>query len=254
MGALDGKPLFDYIISDNTITPVESAQSYAEKLILLPCYQPVDTKRPQTRLLKRTDYFLPEDAFVFCSFNQSFKISENIFLVWMRLLKQVPDSVLWLLDCNALAKANLIKTAEAQGLSANRLVFAPREPFAKHLARHQLADLMLDTLPYNAHTTASDAVWGGLPLLTVLGDTFAGRVAASILSAANLTELITCDLAEYEAKALYFAQNRTALAIIKQKMADTKKTMPLFDTYNFTKKLEAHFKMIWQAYLLTKKL
>ena len=251
MGTLNGESLFDYIITDNTITPPESAQFYAEKLILLPCYQPVDRKRMTAKPPKRADYHLPENAFVFCSFNQSFKISEAIFAIWMRLLNNVPDSVLWLLDCNALAKSNLTKAAFAHGISPSRLIFAPREPINKHLARHKLADLMLDTLPYNAHTTASDALWAGLPLLTIISDTFAGRVAASILTAAQLPELITYNLAEYEAKALYFAQNSAALAEIRQKIESTKSSMPLFVTNTFTKILETSLQAAWQKHLLT---
>ncbi len=249
MGALAGQSLFDYMISDNTITPLESECFYAEKLIRLNCYQPIDTKRAQAKPPKRADYQLPENAFVFCSFNQSFKISADIFAIWLRLLLQVDNSVLWLLDCNSIAKQNLIKTAIHHGVSNRKLIFAPRETFMKHLARHALADLMLDTLPYNAHTTASDAIFAGLPLLTCQGTTFAGRVASSLLLNNGLPELVTTHLADYEAKALYWAQNPAELTALKLKLTQHKANMPISNTKAFTTELETNLHTIWQAHI-----
>ena len=242
--------LFDYLLSDAFITPVEAALDYAEKLLLLPdCYQPNDRKRPVGKTPSRESCQLALDSFVFCCFNQTFKITPEVFAVWMRLLKATPNSVLWLLDCNQWAKQNLIIEAEKSGVSAEKLVFAPRIAIADHLARHVHADLFLDTLPYNAHTTCSDALWMGMPVITCAGDTFAARVAGSLLSAADLTELITYTLEDYENKALYLASNSKILTEIKQKLLAEKMTSALFDTANFSKALEASYQTIWQNYL-----
>lgn len=245
MGELDGKPLFDYLLSDAFITPPESVQNYAEKLALLPhTYQSNDRKRPIAQAKHRQEYGLPEHGFVFCCFNQTFKILPQVFEVWMRLLKQVPSSVLWLLECNALAKANLIKEAETRGISANRLVFAPRVTVAEHMARQTCADLFLDTLPYNAHTTTSDALWMGLPVLTCSGETFASRVAGSLLQAAELPELITYSLQAYEAKALQLANNPEELKRIKAHLISKRDQLPLFDTAQFARDLEQIYRRI----------
>ncbi len=250
MGRISVKPLFDYLLSDTTITPPEHEEHYAEKLAFLPhSYQPNDRKRPIGKATNRTEYDLPDDAFVFCCFNQTYKILPNMFDIWMRLLAKVPHSVLWLLDCNPLAKQNLNREAEARNIDSERLIFAPRTNMADHLARHALADLFLDTLPYNAHTTTSDALWMGLPVLTCQGETFAGRVAASLLNAAHLPELITTTMDEYEAQALHLATHPQALNIIKDKLAQTKDTIPLFDTALFARNLEAIYQEMWRNYL-----
>ena len=242
--------LFDYLLSDAFITPAEAAPDYAEKLLLLPdCYQPNDRKRPVGKTPSRESCQLASDSFVFCCFNQTFKITAEVFSVWMRLLKATPNSVLWLLDCNHWAKQNLIIEAERLGVSAERLVFAPRIAIADHLARHEHADLFLDTLPYNAHTTCSDALWMGVPVLTCAGDTFSARVAGSLLKAAGLTELITYTLQDYENKALYLSKNTAELQAIKQKLLAERMTSPLFDTASFAKSLEASYQTIWQNYL-----
>lgn len=248
MGSLQGKPLFDYVLSDAYITPTASQQNYAERLLLLPgSYQPNDRNRPIGKTPARVDYGLPEDAFVYCCFNQSFKITPSMFACWMRILQQVPDSVLWLLDSNATATANLQAAAKAAGIDPNRLVFAPRVAMADHLARHALADLFLDTLPYNAHTTASDALWMCLPVLTCSGDTFAARVAGSLLHAVNLPELIAPDMAAYEAMAIRLADDRDALEGYRERLQQASADLPLFDTRQFAKKLEAVYQDIWQA-------
>lgn len=246
----DNRPLFDYLLSDAFITPTATAPHYAEQLALLThCYQPNDRKRPVSQSPSREACQLPGESFVFCCFNQSFKITPEVFTVWMRLLKATPNSVLWLLDCNIWAKQNLINEAAKLGVSAEKLVFAPRISIADHLARHAHADLFLDTLPYNAHTTCSDALWMGVPVITCAGDTFAARVAGSLLSAADLTELITYTLQDYENKSLYLSKNPTELARIKQKLLADKKTSALFDTANFTKSLETRYQKIWQSYM-----
>ena len=177
-----GAPFIDYIVADDFIVPRDRQTLYAEKLAYLPdCYQPNDTRREIAAAPGRAACGLPAQGFVFCAFNNSFKITPAFFAIWMRLLQQVPGSVLWLLESNALVRRNLTAVAAAAGVDPDRLVFAPMLPHGQHLARHRHADLFLDTLPCNAHTTASDALWAGLPVLTCAGETFAGRVAGSIV-------------------------------------------------------------------------
>ncbi|MEZ0330848.1 MAG: tetratricopeptide repeat protein [Methylophilaceae bacterium] len=254
MGSLAGSPLFDYLISDGFITPPSftsnsESTGYAEKLALLPtCYQANDSKRPVAATPTRQQAGLPADAFVYCCFNQSFKILPEVFNVWMRLLQKVPDSVLWLLECNPLAKANLKREAAARGVKAERLIFAPRIAMAQHLARQALADLFLDTLPYNAHTTASDALWMGLPVLTCAGESFASRVAGSLLHAADLPELVTINLIDYEEKALMLATNPDQLGTIKKKLGIKNRELALFNTAKFTRDIEQLYQDIWQNY------
>lgn len=233
------RPLFDYLITDDFITPPATAKHYAEKLISLPnCYQPNDRHRPVGKKPSREACGLPEGAFVFCCFNQSFKITPAIFTVWMHILKVQTDSVLWLLECNVWAKQNLNAEAAKHGIQPHRIIFAPRVSIADHLARHVHADLFLDTLPYNAHTTCSDALWMGVPVLTCTGTTFASRVAGSLLNACNLPELITDNLSAYEEKALELAQNKETLSHLKQKLFANKATAALFDTTLFAHNLE----------------
>ena len=172
-----------------------------------------------------------------------------MFDIWMRLLKARPDSVLWLLECNAWAKENLRREAQLREIDAKRLIFAPRVPIGDHLARHTLADLFIDTLPYNAHTTCSDALWVGLPVLTCAGETFASRVAGSLLKAVNLPELITYSLEEYELRALQLANNPDELAAAGHKLAQNKEVLPLFDTRRFAQHLEQAYQTMWQTYL-----
>ena len=246
----DSRPLFDYLLTDHFITPPEAAGNYAERLAALPySYQPNDRKRPVDQMPSRADCALPDGAFVFCCFNQTFKITADFFNTWMRLLNTVPNSVLWLLDCNRWAKQNLIEQANLQGVATERLIFAPRVSIASHLARHVHADLFLDTLPYNAHTTCSDALWMGLPVLTCTGDSFASRVAASLIKAAGLDELITCTLEDYETKALYLARNPQVLDSMQQKLITEKMTSALFDTARFTSSLEAIYENMRDEHL-----
>ncbi len=250
MGGINEQPLFDYILTDSFISPPDSAKHYTEQLALLPhCYQPNDRKRPIGKMLSREACQLPNNAFVFCCFNQTFKITPDIFAIWIRLLKAVPNSILWLLDCNTWARQNLINEAVAQGIACERLIFAPRTAIADHLSRHTHADLFLDTLPYNAHTTCSDALWMGVPVLTCAGDTFASRVAGSLLNAADLAELITYTLRDYENKALYLAKNPAILVAMNEKLLATKLTSALFDTTRFARSLEDIYQTIWKRYL-----
>lgn len=247
-----GVPYMDYIIADPRLIHAGEENFYSEKIVRLPdTYQPTDSKREITaETPARSSLGLPENAFVFCSFNNSYKITPDIFAIWMRLLKQVGGSVLWLLDGGKTVKANLAREAAAHGVDAARLVFAPRMPQMPHLARHRAANLFLDTLPYNAHTTASDALWAGLPLLTCAGDTFASRVAASILTAAGLPELITTTLADYEALALSFAKDSQKLTAIRQKLLKNRDSCALFDTGRYARKIESAFdKMATRARL-----
>ena len=234
----NGKPLFDYILTDSFISPPEHATDYAEKLAILPCYQPNDRKRPIGNTPTRAECGLPEDAFVFCCFNQTFKMTPAVFATWMRILKATPNSVLWLLECNTWAKQNLIREAALQGITETRLIFAQRTSIAEHLARHAQADLFLDTLPYNAHTTCNDALWMNLPVLTCLGDTFSARVAGSLLSALGLSELITHDLQAYENKAIQLAKDAHNLQVIKQTLIANKTSSTLFNTALFAQSLE----------------
>jgi len=211
MGKINGRPLFDAIIVDATLSQV----ALAEQTIALPCYQPNNAKRPAAEAGTRTQHGLPEQGFVFCCLNQSFKITPEVFASWMRILQQVPDSVLWLLQCNQWATHNLQQQAQVAGIATNRLVFAPRTSIAEHIARQQHADLMLDTAPYNAHTTASDALWQGVLLLTVAGDTFPARVSASLLKHIGLDGCICADWATLEQRAIHLAQDKQALALLK---------------------------------------
>jgi predicted O-linked N-acetylglucosamine transferase (SPINDLY family) len=191
---------------------------------------------------------LKGNGFVFCCFNNNFKIAPETFDSWSRVLKQVDGSVLWLLESNATAAGNLRKEARSRGLDPDRLIFAPLVPLPDHLARHRCADLFLDTLPYNAHTTASDALWSGLPVVTQIGETFAGRVAASLLNAIGLPELITSTPQAFEELAIELATNPKKLAEIKSKLASNRLTTPLFDTDLFTRHIERAYEAIYERY------
>jgi protein O-GlcNAc transferase len=238
-----GAGYIDYMIADSTVVPEDESLFYAEQVVRLPgAYQVNDDKRQiGSYTPARHECGLPDAAFVFCCFNNTQKHTPVFFDIWMRLLKATENSVLWLLDGGPAASANLRSAAEQRGVSPRRLIFAPKLVLPEHLARHRQADLFLDTLPYNAHTTASDALWAGLPLVTCLGETFAGRVAASLLKAIGLEELITRSLAEYEALALRLAQEPADLAAIKDRLARNRHTYPLFDTARFTRHIESAY-------------
>jgi len=239
-----GASYIDYAIVDRTVVPASQQGDYTEKLVYMPsCYQVNDARRPRPEHgSTREDAGLPRDAFVFCCFNNTFKLAPRMFDVWMRILRDVDGSVLWLMEDNAWAAANLRKEARARGVDEERLVFARRVPLAQHLARHRLADLFLDTLPYNAHTTASDALWMTLPVLTCIGESFAGRVAASLVHAVGMGELVVVTLDEYEARATALARDAQALAALRDKLAASLRGAPLFDARAFTRDLEAAYR------------
>ena len=240
----------DYLIADQTLIPQEAQQAYSEKIAYLPnSYQANDRKRViSDKRFTKGDLGLPEQGFIFCSFNNNYKILPATFEIWMRILKAVDGSVLWLYEDNAAAADHLRQEAEKRGVHPSRLVFAKRMPLAEHLARHQLADLFIDAFPCNAHTTASDALWAGLPVLTLMGNSFASRVAASLLKAIELPELITSTPQAYEALAIEIAKNPAKLAALKQKLASNRLTTPLFDTPQFTKDLERSYVQIYERY------
>lgn len=240
-----GAGYIDYVIADRTLVPASHRRDYLEKVVCLPhSYMPHDEKgrAVSDRPLTRREFGLPDDGFVFCCFNNGYKINPHMFRIWMRLLKAVDRSILWLSEMNVTAAENLRKYTADAGVDPGRLLFAARLPSsADYLARHRLADLFLDTAPYNAHTTASDALWTGLPVLTLMGETFAGRVAASLLEAAGMPELIAATPDSYERTAVEIATRPELLAALKRKLADRRLTAPVFDTARFTKHIEAGY-------------
>jgi protein O-GlcNAc transferase len=243
-----GASYIDYIIADQVVIPESERDCYAEKVVYLPhTYQANDNRRPIPEIgTSRAEHGLPDDAFVFCNFNQSYKLTPSMFSVWIKLLKQVEGSVLWLLESNKWQAQNLRTEIARQGIAPDRIIFAPMVSPAAHLARLGLADLFLDSLPYNAHTTASDALWAGLPLLTCLGSTFPGRVAASVLKAGGMPELVTSSLDEYEALALTLARDRDRLFSLRRKLQQNRRTSPLFDTDTYRRHLESAYRKMWE--------
>jgi protein O-GlcNAc transferase len=244
MGKLHQKSLFDYIIVDEVVAPEQSY--FSEQCITMSCYQPNNSVRPLGKSGSRADHNLPDDVFVFCSFNQTFKITADVFASWMRILQQVPNSVLWLLECNSWARQNLIQKAQQAGVATERIIFAARTSIADHLARHQHADLFLDTLPYNAHTTASDALWMGLPIVTCIGSTFPSRVAASLLTTLEANDLITDTLDGYEKVAISLANNQNKLQVLRQHLSNHH--AKLFDNKAYVKALESKYNKIYHDY------
>jgi protein O-GlcNAc transferase len=239
-----GAGFIDYTIADRCVIPPEQQSCYAEAVIYLPdTYMPTDNTRTIGDVrVERIAAGLPADGFVFCAFNQHFKITPVVFDVWMRLLGSIENSVLWLSAGEPQTTDNLCREAERRGIAASRLVFARRVARAEdHLARHRLADLFLDTLPYNAHATAADALWAGLPVVTCIGSTFVGRVAASLLDALGMPELVTTSLADYEALAFRLATQPAALGAVRAKLAANRSTHPLFDTDRTRWHLEAAY-------------
>jgi len=234
-----GAKFVDYLIADRFTIPPEMRQHYTEKIIWMPdCFQANDSKRPRPKSPSRTECGLPESGFVFCCFNQTFKITPEIFDIWCRLLTSVPDSTLWLAESNPQAKINLMREAENRGVEPERIIMAPLLHRDEHLARLQCADLFLDTLPFNAGTTCSDALWMGLPVITCAGDAFASRMAGSLLAAIGAPELITYNLEDYCSLALGLATDRNKLDAIRSKIITSRDTTPLFDSKLFTLNLE----------------
>ncbi len=237
-----GAHFIDYVIADPVIIPPDMETFYSERILRLPhTYQPNDRQRTIAEALSRPEYGLPENAFVFCCFNQTFKISPEIFACWMRILQRFDTAVLWLLDDNPIATQNLRTAAIAHNVAPERLVIAPRLPLPLHLARYRVADLALDTSPYASHTTASDALWCGCPLVALRGETFPARVSASILTACGLPDLITDSIAIYEQKICELAASPEDLSNIKRRIIAAHDSTPLFDAIAFTHDLEALF-------------
>jgi protein O-GlcNAc transferase len=245
-----GAPFIDYLIADEFVIPPGKREYYREAIVYLPeCFQANDDRRPiSEREVSRAREGLPEDAFVFCSSNNTHKLNPPMFDIWMRLLGLVPGSVLWLLGPAAAAVDNLRGEATARGIDATRLVFAERVPYAEHLGRLKLSDLALDTLPFNAGATASDALWAGVPLLTCAGEAFAGRMAGSLLRTAGIPEMVTFSAEEYERKALELAQSPDLLRSLRRRLAENRTTAPLFDTLRFTRHLEAAYAEMWRRH------
>ncbi len=243
-----GASYMDYIIADRIVIPPEERQYFDENTVYLPdSYQVNDHRRAIAAMPGRAAMGLPGDAFVFCNFNNSYKLTPSTFAGWMRILKGVEGSVLWLLAGKPPFADNLARAAERHGVAPDRLVFAPDLPLDRHLARLKLADLFLDTLPYNAHTTASDALWAGLPLLTCRGTSFPGRVAASLLAAAGMPELITESQDEFEVMAIRLGRDAHAISALKNKLAANRLSCPLFDTDLFRRNIEAAYTAMAQA-------
>lgn len=245
-----GADLLDYAIGDGIVTPPEHQPFYREQLVRMPdSYQVNDRRRPaDAPVPTRAACGLPAEGIVFCAFHAAFKISPALFGLWMRILHRVPGSTLWLLEAGSDATANLRREAARHGVEPARLVFAPQRPQAGHLARYRLADLALDSFPYTGHTTTSDALWMGLPVLTMQGQTFASRVASSLLHAAGLTETVTHSFAEYEDRAVRLAGEPTTLAAYRRRLEAGRTTAPLFDSPRFTRALERAYKIMWDRH------
>jgi predicted O-linked N-acetylglucosamine transferase (SPINDLY family) len=245
-----GAPWMDYLIADQALIPADNRASYSERIAYLPgSYQPNDRQRRIEDIeLSRQDLGLPDGAFIFCSFNGAYKLTPQIFDVWVRVLQAVPESALWLLAPQEAVVANLRREAAARGLDVERLIFAPPVAPPVHLARLRAADLFLDTLPCNAHTTASDALWAGLPVLTCAGKSFAARVGASLLGAVGLPELITSSVDEYEALAVVLATDRERLGLLRERLRLNRLTAPLFDIDSYTRHLEAAYLKMYECH------
>lgn len=234
-----GTSCIDYVIADPYVVPPGAEAAYTEHVLRMPhCYQPNDRKRVVAAPKTRHKYGLPEEAFIFCCFNQSYKFTPDVFAVWMRLLKRVPHSLLWMVDIGVAAQHNLIEAARAHDITAEQLVFAPRLPNHEHLARYHVADVALDTFPYTSHTTLSDALWCGCPAIGLSGETFASRVSGSLLTTAGLGELITNSITEYEALAYRLATDAALLQSLREKVARARDDSPLFDSAQLTRDLE----------------
>ena len=235
-----GSSFIDYLVADKTLIPKEKSQYYSEKIIYMPdSYQPNDNKRKISRTnRKKSEFDLPNNSFVFCCFNTSYKITPEELDVWSNLLNKISHSVLWLIDTNKIAKKNLINSFKKRNINENRIIFAKNLPHDEHLERIRHADLFLDTFNYNAHTTCSDTLWAGVPLITKIGKQFSARVASSLLNAMNLSELITESKSEYEELALKLAKNKDYLIEIKKRISDNLLNSPLYDTKKYSKNFE----------------
>ena len=246
-----GAIFFDYIIADLTLIPETKKNFYSEEIIYMPnTYQPTSHSFvTSNKIFTKSEMHLPKESFVFCCFNNSYKISPIEFGIWMRILNKIGNSVLWLTGSNKWAKENLIKEAENHGIESKRLIFANQLPHPDHLARLKLADLFLDTFNVNAHTTTSDALWAGIPVITKIGNGFASRVAASILKAAGLQDLIVRNEKEYENLILEIANSPKKLVKIKETLSSNRLSKPLFNSEMYIGHLEDAYKKIYEKYL-----
>jgi predicted O-linked N-acetylglucosamine transferase (SPINDLY family) len=244
-----GTPYHQYIIADDTIIPPEYEKYYSERVIRLPCYQPTDRKRIVAETPTRAEVGLPHGAFVYCCFNGSQKVNPAMFRCWMSILHRTPNAVLWLLSCDAATDERLRQQAAAQGIAPDRLIFAARKGNAEHLARFPLADLFLDTSPYGAHTTASDAMWMGVPVVTVAGHSFASRVCASLVRAAGLPELVCNNRQAYTDLAVELGSDPDRLHALRERLRLGRDHCTLFNTPLLVARLEALFRQIWNDYL-----
>jgi predicted O-linked N-acetylglucosamine transferase (SPINDLY family) len=246
-----GSNCIDYIIADKVLIPQENQKHYSEKIVYLPhCYQVNDsTKKISDNIFTREELELPKDGFIFCCFNNNYKITPNVFDSWMKILKNVKDSIFWLFETNPIVIKNLQQEAKKRGVKSDRLIFAKRMTLDKHLARLKVADLFLDTLPYTAHTTSSDALWSGLPIIVHIGQSFQSRVSASLLTAIELPELITHSEKEYEDLAIKLATNPGQFVKIKNKLKKNRLKTPLFDAKLFTKNIESAYTIMHEKYL-----
>ena len=249
-GTLGSKSI-DYIVADQFLIPENSQKYYSEKIIYLPnSYQVRDSSQKiSEKKFTKKDLGLPENSFVFCCFNRHYKINPEIFHIWIRVLKKINKSVLWLLEDNIKTSENLKKEAIKNGINPERIIFAKRMPIEEHLSRHNCADLFIDTYPYGAHTTCSDSLWANLPVVTLIGETFASRVAGSVLNSINMQELITHTKEEYENLIINLATNLEKLNHIKNKLSLKKLTEPLFDTKLYTKNIESSYVKIYENHL-----
>ncbi len=243
-------PYMDYIVADHTVIPPAIRDTYSESVAYLPhSYQVNDAKRKvAVTSYSRANLGLPADGFVFCCFNNAYKLNPEMFDCWVRILERVDGSVLWLLSNSPAAAANLRREARRRGIDGKRIVLAKRIEPAEHLARHRVADLFLDTLPYNAHTTASDALWSCVPIVTRIGDSFPARVAASLLRAVGLSELVTATTQEYEDLAVHLATHPGNLAALRARLEAARNAAPLFDTSLFARDLESAFVRMCERY------
>ena len=241
-----GSPYHDYLIADPVVIPESHERFYSEAVVRLPCYQPNDRRRiVADRRPSRRDENLPENAVVFCCLNGMQKLTDAVFRRWMTILDGVPGSVLWLLSGTPETNDRLRSAAEGHGVAPDRLVFADKRPNPEHLARYPLADLFLDTFPYGAHTTAADALWMAVPILTVPGRSFASRVCASVLGAAGLIDLVCATPGDYVARAIAFGRHPAALQSLKGRLAAARDTCLLFDTPQLVRRLEDLYRGMW---------
>jgi predicted O-linked N-acetylglucosamine transferase (SPINDLY family) len=248
--ATSGARYMDYILADSIVIPDDLRRHYTEAVVQLPeCYQPNDGQRPvPVDIPSRAECGLPDEGIIFCCFNNTYKIGPRTFDIWARILDQVPGSVLWLIEDLPQTSENLKREAEARGVSKDRLVFAPRLPLAQHLTRHRLADIFLDTMPYNAHTAASDALWSEVPVVTCIGNTFAARVGSSLVAAVGLPELTTTTLADYEKLALDLARDRGRLFSLKARLSAARTSAPLFNSRRLARHVERAYETMWDRW------